>query len=117
MYQSIPSLTISLGKCSERANSPPPGTKKVQTPTPGQKNRAKTPPPGQLYSEIQQQKTVLNEMLILFRNIEKVKHIKIKAFWWVAFMDIRNISSHTPFICKPTQEIHDKQVTEYDFDK
>ena len=93
MYQSIPSLAISLGKCSERANSP----------TPGQKNHAKTPPPEQLFSEIQQQKTVLNEMLILFRNIEKVKHIKIKALWWVAFMDIRNISSHTPFICKPTR--------------
>ena len=58
-------------------------------------------------------------MLInMFRNIEKVKHIKIKAFWWVAFMDIYgNVSSHTPFICKPTQEIHDKQVIEYGFDK
>ena len=31
-------------------------------------------------------------------------------------MDIRNILNHSPFICKPTQEIHDKQVTEYDFD-
>ena len=29
-------------------------------------------------------------------------------------MDIQNISDHSPFIYKPTQEIHDKQVPEYD---
>ena len=30
-------------------------------------------------------------------------------------MDIQNISNHFPFIYKPTQEIHDKQVPKYDF--
>ena len=53
----------------------------------------------------------------MFRNIKTMKHFKVKASWWVAFMDIRNISNHSPFICEPQQEIHDKQVTEYDFDK
>ena len=52
MYQSIPSLTIS------------PGHKESANPDPGQKNRVKTPPPEQLFSETQQLKTVLNEMLI-----------------------------------------------------
>ena len=42
---------------------------------------------------------------------------KPKASWCVAFMDIRNISYHSPFIYKPTQEIHDKQVPKYDFNK
>ena len=46
----------------------------------------------------------------MFRNIKTVKDIKPKAPWWVAFMDIQNISNHSPFIYKPTQEIHDKQV-------
>ena len=36
-------------------------------------------------------------------SCKTVKHIKVKASWWVAFMDIRNISNHSPFICKPTQ--------------
>ena len=45
-------------------------------------------------------------------RVKTVKHIKVKTSLWVAFMDIRNISNHSPFICK----IHDKQVTEYHFD-
>ena len=32
-------------------------------------------------------------------------------------MDIRNISYHSPFIFKPTQEIHDKQVPKHNFNK
>ena len=32
-------------------------------------------------------------------------------------MDIQNISNHSPFICKPTQEIHDKDIKEYNFYK
>ena len=32
-------------------------------------------------------------------------------------MDIQIISNHSPFIYKPTQEIHDKQVPKYDFNK
>ena len=32
-------------------------------------------------------------------------------------MDIQNISTHPPFMYKPPQEIHDKQVPEYDFNK
>ena len=30
-------------------------------------------------------------------------------------MDIQSISNNSSFIYKPTQEIHDKQVPEYDF--
>ena len=36
----------------------------------------------------------------MFRNIKTVKHIKPKVSWWVASMDIQNISN------QPTQEIH-----------
>ena len=59
MYQSIPSLTIPRGKVPrnlfERANSSPPEHKESAKPRPvGQKNRTKTPPPGQLFSKIQQ---------------------------------------------------------------
>ena len=47
-----------------------------------------------------------------------VNHVKVKAFWWVAFMDqVPNISSHSPFICEPTQEIHKNRVPKYDFNK
>ena len=57
MYQSIPSLTIpreNPGEVFERANSPSPGHKESAKPRPlGQKNRAKTPFPGQLFSKIQ----------------------------------------------------------------
>ena len=50
----------------------------------------------------------------MIRNIKRVNHRKDKASWWVAFMGIGNISNHSPFMCKPTQEIHDKQVKEND---
>ena len=54
----------------------------------------------------------------MFRNIKTVKHMKVKASRWVAFMDqIQNISSHSPFIFKPTQETHKNQVPKYDFNK
>ena len=53
----------------------------------------------------------------MFRNIKTVKHIEARAFWGVAFMDIQNISNHSSFIYKPTQEIDDKQVPKYDFNK
>ena len=53
----------------------------------------------------------------MFKNMKTVKHIKVKASWWVAFVSVRNISNHSPFICKPTREIHDKQVPKYDFNK
>ena len=46
-----------------------------------------------------------------------MKDIKAESFLVVAFMDIQNISYHSPFIYKPTQEIHDKQVPKYDFNK
>ena len=56
--------------------------------------------------------------ILLFRNIKTVKHMNVKASWWVVFMDqIQNISSHSPFISKPTQEIHKNRVPKYDFDK
>ena len=32
-------------------------------------------------------------------------------------MDIQNISHHSSSIYKPTQEIDDKEVTKYDFNK
>ena len=53
----------------------------------------------------------------MFRNIKTVKHIKAKASWWMAFMDIWNVSNHSPFIYKQMQGIDDKQVQKYDFDK
>ena len=55
--------------------------------------------------------------MLICLEILRVKHIKIKASWWVAFIDVRKISNYSPFISKPTQKIDDKQVTEYDFDK
>ena len=51
------------------------------------------------------------------RSITTVKHLKAKASWWVAFVDIQSISNHSPFIYKPTQKIHDKQVLNDDFNK
>ena len=44
------------------------------------------------------------------------RHIKTVS-WWVAFIDIQNISNHCPFIYKPTQKNHDKQVPKYDFNE
>ena len=64
MYQSVPSLTISPGQMFWKGKFPTPGHKESANPDPGQKNRVKTPPPEQLFSETQQLKTVLNEMLI-----------------------------------------------------
>ena len=63
MYQSISSLITPPPKQTpreffERANSPPPGRKESAKPRSlGQKNRAKTPPPGKLFSKIQQKNT------------------------------------------------------------
>ena len=57
MYQSIPSLTIPLAtpkEFFERANVPPPGYKEsAKLRLLEQKNWAKTPPPGGLFSTIQ----------------------------------------------------------------
>ena len=55
----------------------------------------------------------------MFRTITTVKNKtkKLKACWWVAVMDTQNISNRSSFIYKPTQEIHDKQVPKYDFNK
>ena len=57
----------------------------------------------------------LRKTVLMFRNIKTVEHIEVQR--WVAFMDIRNISNNSPFIYKPTQEIHDKQVPKHDFNK
>ena len=65
MCQSIPSLTAppppgqTPGEFFVRANPYLSGTKKVRNSEPcmGQQNRAKTPPPGQLFSNIQQKTT------------------------------------------------------------
>ena len=40
-----------------------------------------------------------------------------KASWRMAYVNILNISNRSPFIYKPTKEIHDKQVPKYDFNK
>ena len=54
----------------------------------------------------------------MFRNIKTVKHMKVKASWWMAFMDqIQNISSHSPFIYKATQETHKSRVPKCHFNK
>ena len=42
------------------------------------------------------------------------KQIKAQS---LAVMDTQNISNRSSFIYKPTQEIHDKQVPKYDFNK
>ena len=35
----------------------------------------------------------------MFRNIKTVKHMKINASWWMAFINqIQNISNHSPLI-------------------
>ena len=61
IYQSIPSLAIPLDHprgIFERANSLPSGTGKVVKTRPlGQKNSAKAPPLGQLFSKIHQKNT------------------------------------------------------------
>ena len=51
----------------------------------------------------------------MFINIKNNQ--KPKASWWMAFMNIQNISNHSSFIYKLTQDIDDKQVQKYDFDK
>ena len=53
----------------------------------------------------------------MYGNITTVKRTKPKVSWQVTFMDIQNISNHSPFIYKPTQEIHDKQLPKYNFNK
>ena len=57
------------------------------------------------------------EMLICLEILKQCQHIKAEAPWWMAFMDIQNISNYSTFIYKPTKEIHDKQVPKYDFDR
>ena len=115
MYQSIPSLTIPQGKplenCLERANSPPPEYKEIaKSRSLGQKNCAKTPPPGQLFKknsaknntkhEIKFMENSTEMLICLENNIKTVKHTEAQSFLvggWVAFMDIKNISDHSPF--------------------
>ena len=48
----------------------------------------------------------------MLRNIKTVKHIAAQSF-----LVKQSFSNHSPFIYKPTQEIHDKQVPKYDFHK
>ena len=53
----------------------------------------------------------------MYGNIKTVKRIKAQSFLVGDFMDIQNISNHSPFIYKPTQEIHEEQLPKYDFNK
>ena len=97
-----------------KGESPPLGHKEsAKHSTLGQKNRAKTPLPGQLLSNIQQNN--MNETEIMENSTKMLICLKhLKASWWMALMDIQNISNHFPLIYKPTQEIHGKQVPKYD---
>ena len=56
-------------------------------------------------------------MLIYLEILKQWSTWKTKASWLVTFMDIQNIWNHSPFICKPTQEVHDKQVPKHDLNK
>ena len=52
----------------------------------------------------------------MFRNRKTVKHIEVKTSYWVAFYDYSKcLKSRSPFNYKPTKEIHENQVSEYDF--
>ena len=71
MYPSVPSLTIAPGTpriMFLKGPIPhPQGTKKMRNPKPlGPKNRAKTSPPGQLFSKLQQKENKTRD-----RNYEK----------------------------------------------
>ena len=65
MYHSIPSLTIPPGQTPGeflKGRIPhPQAQRKCETPTLGQKNRAKTPPTGQLFSKPSKRKTTKHE--------------------------------------------------------
>ena len=100
------------GHFYERANSPTPAHKESVKLRPlRQKNRAKTPPPGQLFSKIQQ-KTTKHEMINnMFRNTVNYRSPKLLDEWLIWIFQISQI------ILKPTQEIHYKQVPKYDFNK
>ena len=66
-----------LWECFERVNSPPPRHKESMEPRPmGQKNRAKTPLPGQLFSKIQQRNTT-HEIEIVKNSTETLICLEI----------------------------------------
>ena len=86
MYQSIPILTIPPGKPLAifflKGEFPPLGHKEsTKHRTLGQKNCAKTPPPGQLFSNIQQNN--MNETEIIENSTKMLiclKHLKAQSF-------------------------------------
>ena len=94
---------------------------KCETPTLGQKHRAKTPPLGQLFSKIQRNKTTKHEIEIMknstnanmFGNIKTVKHIEAQSFLVGRFYGYSKYLKSFSIHYKPTQEIHDKQVPKY----
>ena len=53
---------------------------------------------------------ILKQWNILYIYIIKAQSFLVGG----AFMDIQNISNHSPFFYKSTQEIHDKQVPKCD---
>ena len=125
MCQSIPNLTIPPGIFLKERINHSPGKKKVRKLDPwGRKIVLKPHPRGNYFkkfskktkhgTEIMKNST---EMLICSEILKQWNIKKPKAFWWVTFMDIQSISNHSPFVCKPTQEIHEKQAPNYDFDK
>ena len=115
----------------ERVNFPPHPPRHKESVKPqllGQKNCAKTPSPGQLFSKIQQKKNTKHqieimknstEMLIaeMFRNIKTVKHIKAQSFLMDGFYGyskyLKLFSTHL----QTNTRIHDKQVPKYDLNR
>ena len=108
MYQSIPSLIILLGKPRGifwQGEFPTPGHKESANPDPwGRKIVLKPHPRGNYFQKSSKKPTehekeiMKNWNAVMFRNI--VKHITAQSFLveWMAFMDIQNISNHSPFI-------------------
>ena len=98
----------------EWANSPlPRAQRKCKTPTPVAENSCSNPPPGAIIFK-NQQKNTKQEIEFMKNSTE----ILICSFLVGGFYGSdSNILSHSPFIYKPTQEIHKNRVPKYDFTK
>ena len=128
MYQSIPNLDHPPGQTPgeffERRIPTPRAQRKCETPTLEQKNCTRTPPRGnsfQISSKKKQHNMNYEKNYEIMENSTKMpiclKHLKAQRFLMGGFYGYSNISNHFPFIYKPTQEIHGKQVPKYDFNK
>ena len=98
------------GNVFERANSPPPGTKK------GAEKWCYGPIPGAIIFEklAKRHKTLVKNYensteLLIFVELLTYKSLKLLHGWLLWS------SNFSPFIYKPTQKIDAKQVPKYDF--